>query len=132
MKAKQIIVIRKNLKMRRGKECSQAAHASMAWITNRMQSVCNGDSGKTIYELSLSEEEEEWVKGTFTKVTLQVNSEEELLEIYNNAKEAGLEVNLITDSGKTEFNGKPTNTCLAIGPDSAEKIDPITKDLKLY
>jgi len=38
---------------------------------------------------------------------------------------------LITDSGKTEFHGQPTRTCLAIGPDVADKIDPITGQLEL-
>lgn len=62
---------------------------------------------------------------------LPVNSEEELLAIRDKAIEAGLEVHLVTDSGKTEFHGEPTNTCLAIGPDLVEKIDPVTGDLEL-
>ena len=45
---------------------------------------------------------------------------------------AGLTVSLITDAGATEFGGVPTNTCLAIGPHQAEKIDKITSHLKLY
>jgi PTH2 family peptidyl-tRNA hydrolase len=43
---KQVIVIRKDLKMRRGKEIAQGAHAAMAWLTNRLrQSVpdANGE-----------------------------------------------------------------------------------------
>jgi PTH2 family peptidyl-tRNA hydrolase len=60
-----------------------------------------------------------------------VNSEEELMTIYEKATSAGLEVHLITDSGKTEFHGQPTRTCLAIGPDFAAKIDPITGHLEL-
>lgn len=52
------------------------------------------------------------------------------LDIYNKAKESGLNVHMITDEGLTEFNGISTNTCLAIGPDLASRIDPITKDLK--
>ena len=60
-----------------------------------------------------------------------MNSEEELMELQDKALDAGLEVHLITDSGKTEFHGEPTNTCLAIGPDKAEKIDEITGQLQL-
>jgi len=44
---------------------------------------------------------------------------------------AGLEVYLITDSGKTEFHGHRTRTCVAIGPDAADKIDEITGQLQL-
>jgi PTH2 family peptidyl-tRNA hydrolase len=60
-----------------------------------------------------------------------VDSEEELMQIHDKAVEAGLEVHLITDSGRTEFHGQPTRTCLAIGPDEADKIDAITGHLEL-
>ena len=53
------------------------------------------------------------------------------MEIHDKALESVLEVHLITDSGKTEFYGEPTRTCLAIGPDEADKIDAITGDLQL-
>ena len=118
---KQVIVIRKDLKMRRGKEIAQGSHASMAFLTNRL---------KTTPEFST--EEWEWINGSFKKVCLQVDSEMDLLLIEKRAREAGLEVNLIQDSGLTEFNGVPTYTCLAIGPDYSEKIDKITMELKLY
>jgi len=78
-----------------------------------------------------SEVEQTWLTGSFAKVCCRVNSEEELLVIRDKAVEAGLEVHVITDSGKTEFHGVPTNTCLAIGPDVAEKIDEITGHLEL-
>ena len=61
-----------------------------------------------------------------------MDSLDELKEIEAQAKEANLEVHLIVDSGRTEFNGVPTPTCLAIGPDEADKIDEITGGLKLY
>jgi len=73
-----------------------------------------------------------WLEGLFTKVCLQVNSEAELMAVHDAAKAAGLTVFLITDMGATEFHGVPTKTCLAIGPDLAENIDKVTKDLKLY
>ena len=69
--------------------------------------------------------------GAFAKLSCRVNSEEELMDIHDKALEAGLEVHLITDSGKTEFHGEPTDTCLAIGPDEADKIDAITGQLQL-
>jgi PTH2 family peptidyl-tRNA hydrolase len=66
-----------------------------------------------------------------SKVCCRVDSEEELMQIHDKALGAGLEVHLITDSGRTEFHGQPTRTCLAIGPDEAEKIDAITGHLPL-
>ena len=122
---KQVIVIRRDLKMRRGKECSQAAHASMIWLCDRLNRFMYRNP-------QFSTDEMEWLQGTFTKITLQVNSEEELLDIFNKAKVKGLNVYLVTDIGKTEFNGIPTNTAIAIGPNKSEDIDSITSELKLY
>jgi len=123
-KIKQVIVIRKDLKMRRGKEIAHGAHASMAFLSRAVK------SHHPIY--NLTNVQKEWLVGSFTKICVVVNSEKELDSIFNKCKEGGLEVSLITDDGLTEFNGVKTKTCLAIGPDYSSKIDPITKDLKLY
>jgi PTH2 family peptidyl-tRNA hydrolase len=121
---KQVIVMRKDLKMRRGKEIAQGSHASMAFLTRQLQS--GNDT------VQISDEAREWMDKHFTKVCLQAESEAELMGIYEKAKEKGLEVHLITDSGRTEFNGVPTRTCLAIGPNYADRIDEVTSHLKLY
>lgn len=118
---KQVIVVRKDLKMRRGKEIAQGCHASNSFLSD----IINNNK-------KLSLVQKEWLKGSFTKITLKVNSEEELLQVYNNAITNGLVCYLITDSGKTEFNGVPTRTCLAIGPDYSDKIDLVTGNLELY
>lgn len=127
MNTKQVIVVRKDLKMRRGKEIAQASHASMAFLTRQMI----GGKPKH-YVVDLSEPERTWIDSSFAKVCVQVDSEQELLDIEAKAKEAGLECHVITDSGLTEFHGVPTRTCLAIGPDLSEKIDLVTGHLKLY
>ena len=122
---KQVICVRHDLKMRRGKQIAQGSHASMSFLTRRLQKY-----GHTSLA-SCSSAEKAWLMGSFAKICCRVNSEEELLEVHDKAVEAGLEVHLITDSGRTEFHGEPTNTCLAIGPDYAEKIDPVTGHLEL-
>lgn len=129
-------------KLRTGKYCAQASHASMAFLSNKFRSAkettvgyigAGGYGTKTLsVPEQLTEEEEIWINGSFTKICLYVKTEEELLEIYNKAKEAGLTVHLITDSGFTEFNEQPTHTCLAIGPHYKSKIDEITKNLELF
>lgn len=121
---KMVIVARKDLNCRKGKYMSQSGHASLGFLWKKLK------DGKICFELS--EIELNWYQTGQTKITVQVKSEEELLKIYNDAKDAGLEVNLVTDLGRTEFNGIPTNTCLAIGPDCAEKIDEITGHLELF
>jgi PTH2 family peptidyl-tRNA hydrolase len=69
---------------------------------------------------------------SFTKIVCRVNSEEELLAIEEKAKEVGVECHVVTDNGLTEFDGVPTKTCLALGPDVSDKIDRVSGDLELY
>lgn len=138
MNVKQVIVIRKDLKMRRGKEIAQGAHSSMAWLTRRLVNdsysidhTAPEDAKGYLFQPShgayfFTEAEYEWIAGSFAKVTLQVECEEDLNEVYRQAKAAGLEASLIIDSGRTEFNGVATATAVAIGPDEVEKLDVIT------
>lgn len=102
--------------MRRGKECAQAAHASMKVLLDYKEDW----PAKT-----------EWLADSFAKICVRANSEEELLELYEKAIELGLHAALVTDVGRTEFNGVPTNTCIAIGPDYSEDVDKVTGNLKL-
>jgi PTH2 family peptidyl-tRNA hydrolase len=121
MEPKQVIVMRRDLGMRRGKEIAQGAHASMIWLALRIR-----QPGYTF-----TEAERLWLSGPFTKVCVRVDSEEELLDVVHAARAAGVLVQLVIDAGKTEFHGVPTPTCCAVGPDDPERIDPITGHLKL-
>jgi peptidyl-tRNA hydrolase, PTH2 family len=127
MAVKQVIVIRKDLGMRKGKMIAQGAHASMAVFFNR------GSIDPKINEIQISVTREmlEWYCGIFTKVVVGVNSEAELLEIYDIAMKKQIPCALIQDVGKTEFNGVPTYTSIAIGPAKVEDIDQITGNLSL-
>jgi PTH2 family peptidyl-tRNA hydrolase len=135
MNVKQVIIIRKDLKMRRGKEVAQGSHASIAWLTNRItqyqDGVLSAEHDPFLGEM-LSPAEREWVRGNFRKICCVVNSEQELLDIVAKAKAAGLTAEIIEDSGLTEFSGVPTLTAAAIGPDYDEEIDPVTGHLTLY
>lgn len=134
MATKQIIVMRTDLNMRKGKMIAQGSHASMAFLTRKgtFDSLdCLYDEAFINTSMTNLKEAKEWMENSFTKICVGVNSEAELDEIYNKAKEAGLTVHMVVDSGRTEFNGVPTKTCLAIGPHYSEKIDAITGNLKL-
>ena len=120
---KQIIVYRRDLKMRKGKIAAQAAHASMAVFFHRA-TVSEHDIN-TIH-ITMTPEMGEWFRTAFTKIVLSVEDEESLLQAYAAAQKRGLPCALITDSGRTEFHGKPTHTAVAIGPAMAEDIDVIT------
>ncbi len=132
MGVKQVIVMRKDLNMRKGKMAAQAAHASMLVLLNMMYRL----KGEYYTDLTLLVHKNsplgEWLlTETFKKICVSVDSEQELLDIYQKALDNGIPAALITDSGLTEFNGVPTKTCIAIGPEEDEKIDLITGHLKL-
>jgi peptidyl-tRNA hydrolase, PTH2 family len=133
---KQVIIIRKDLKMRRGKEIAQGSHASIAWLTNRLmtrtKAITKELGGGAVTYADFTEPEWGWICGNFRKICVVVNSEEELRKVYQAALDAGLVAEIIEDTGLTEFRGVPTLTAVAIGPDYDEKIDPVTGHLALY
>lgn len=119
---KQVIVMRKDLNMRKGKMVAQGAHASIAWLTSSLHRIGNG---------KMTDAERDWIDGSFVKICVGVSSEDELLEVVSKAQELGVACHLITDAGFTEFGGIPTNTCCAIGPDWNARVDAITGELGL-
>jgi peptidyl-tRNA hydrolase, PTH2 family len=127
---KQVIVIRRDLKMRRGKEIAQGAHASSAWIAFAVSDAADRSTG--VSTVTLDPVALAWITGSFRKVTLQVQTDEELVALHEHALRLGLRSHLITDSGRTEFAGVPTRTALAIGPDLAQSIDEVTGELTIY
>jgi PTH2 family peptidyl-tRNA hydrolase len=133
MDVKQVIVIRRDLGMRRGKEIAQGAHASIAWITSRLAGpMFLRDSGTWQATGYFTDTENQWFTSGSRKICCAVRSEEELLGLVEKARAAGITCELIQDAGKTEFGGVPTYTAAAIGPDTDEKLGPITGDLTLY
>ncbi len=111
---KQVILVRTDLKMNKGKLASQCSHASVEAVLN-----------------SKKEKVEYWRKKGMKKVVLKVKDKEELLNYFKKAKSLKLTTALITDAGRTVFHNTSTTTCLAIGPDLEEKIDKITSKLKM-
>lgn len=131
-KVKQVVIVRRDLKMRRGKECAQSGHGFMDWLLK--EAVRSWSTGTPV---NFTPPQEAWIRDHITKVVLQADSEEQFNEVYRLAKEAGLSTHMVVDSGLTEFNGVPTKTVISIGPDWGSKIDEITGPngkipLKLY
>jgi PTH2 family peptidyl-tRNA hydrolase len=135
-KSKQVIVMRKSFVIdgkkvtpRKGKYIAQGAHASLKAILD------SGEIDNDVFRLYMLDDEsalKDWINGSFTKVCCVVETEEELLSVYNKAKEKGLISSLITDSGLTEFGGVPTITCCAIGPAWSDELEEITGKLELF
>ena len=117
MNFKQVIVIRADLKMGKGKLAAQCCHACLE-----------------AYEKALSREPdwvEEWKEIGQEKVVLKVDTEKELLEMFEAVKKRfqGMPA-LIMDAGRTQI-ASGTKTCFAIGPVPEDEIDKITGKLKL-
>ncbi len=125
--------MRKDLNMRKGKMIAQGAHASVDALLSLFGQ--REEDGKTTYTLTYGEDSPlaEWLGGMYAKICVYVNSEKELMEIYERIcqENPAIPLALIEDAGLTEFHGIPTKTCLGIGPWWAEEIDRFTGDLKL-
>lgn len=115
--------------MRTGKYVSQGSHASLGALL----SLSKVDAEKLTLTIPLDNPfVYDWIVGRFTKITCYVNTDTELEEIYNKAKDAGIPAALITDAGLTEFAGVPTITAVGIGPDDSDLINKITGHLPLF
>lgn len=120
MSYKQIIAMRTDLNMRKGKMVAQGGHAVALNLL-------------MIEHVTIAKEKvmAAWIDDGMRKICVGVDGAEELEVICLRAESAGITVCRVTDRGDTEFNGVPTLTCAAIGPDSVERIDQITGTLKL-
>ncbi len=110
---KQVILVRTDLKLPKGKLAAQVAHASV-------EAVLRSDKK----EVGL------WREQGMAKIVLKVPDEKALLQYNQCAKDVGLVTALITDAGKTCI-APGTRTCVAIGPDDEERVDQIISELKL-
>jgi peptidyl-tRNA hydrolase, PTH2 family len=122
-RAKQVIVMRKDLNMRKGKMVAQGSHASLGAVLMIQESItAAGDWHDSLRA---------WLNNAFTKVCVSVDSEQALMEVYSKTVGLGIPAKLITDAGHTEFHGVPTRTCIAIGPYWVDDIDKVTGELPL-
>ena len=129
---KQVIVMRRDLGMRKGKLIAQGSHASLGALLKFFEKIENRDTITYKVQFGKNSYLDQWLNGTFTKICLYVNSEEELDNIKRQCDEAKIPNALIVDAGLTEFHGNPTKTCIGIGPWLSEEIDKITADLPLF
>lgn len=121
---KMVLVVRNDLGMRKGKVAAQAAHAAQEAIIER--DAITGEPRLKDNMLI-----REWLACDYVKITVRVDSEAELLNLYAQAQKAGLIASLVQDLGHTEFHGQLTYTAIALGPAQAEDLDPLTGHLKL-
>ena len=113
---KQVIAVRRDLDMGKGKLAVQVAHAAV--------------SAAEIARKSFAEWWDAWLKEGQCKVALRVDSLEEIVQLERRAKELRLPFALITDRGLTQVE-PGTMTCLGIGPAPSAIVDSLTGNLSL-
>ena len=110
---KQVILIRQDLKLPKGKLAAQASHASVEAVLRSKPTLIKA-----------------WREEGMAKIVLKVKDQKELVKFFQQAKDNDLTASLITDAGRTVI-APGTKTCVGIGPDEEEKVDEITGELSL-
>lgn len=111
---KQVIAARTDLGMGRGKLAAQVAHAAL-------QAAEKADP----------ESVRAWKDAGQPKIVVKVGSEDELLDVAEEARRAGLPSAIVRDAGRTELEPGTATTC-AVGPAPDNQVDAVTGDLSLY
>ncbi len=113
MDYKQVIVVRQDLKLPKGKMSAQVSHASV-------EAVLKSDK----------ESVRIWRSQGMKKVVLKVQDQKELFQLKGVAEQHHLVTAVITDAGRTVVE-PGTVTCMGIGPDKEDKVDLVTGHLKM-
>ncbi|MBI2446119.1 peptidyl-tRNA hydrolase [Candidatus Micrarchaeota archaeon] len=113
MAFKQALIVRTDLGMGKGKIAAQCAHGSIAAFLKADESARG-----------------EWVDSGMAKIVLKVNSEKELVLLFQKAKKMGLPAALIQDAGHTQIE-PGSKTVVGIGPADESELDKLTGELKL-
>jgi PTH2 family peptidyl-tRNA hydrolase len=110
---KQVIAVRKDLKMDKGKIAAQVAHASLE-----------------AYKRADPKDVVEWEAEGMKKIVVSVKDLKELMKLKDMAKDLNLPYYVVRDAGRTQVESGSVTT-IGIGPAKEERVDRITRDLKL-
>ena len=114
---KMVLVVRTDVGMGKGKVAAQCSHAAV---------MCYKKALKEAPDLV-----ERWESLGVTKVCLKIDSEEGLLSLASQARDAGVVYGVVRDAGRTQISAG-TMTVLGIGPAPLDILNQITGHLKLY
>ncbi|XP_011180500.1 peptidyl-tRNA hydrolase 2, mitochondrial [Zeugodacus cucurbitae] len=117
-RTKLVLVVRGDLKMSKGKTAAQCAHAAV---------LCYQQSQKDNEKKKIAEN---WSIMGQPKIVLRANKLEEITNLQNRAKNAGVVAELVRDAGRTQLEAG-TATVLGIGPDIEKNVDELVSNFKL-
>lgn len=118
----QVIIVRSDLKMSKGKLATQVAHASIGTVLCNVQVDDFAEYSDIVHK---------WLKEGQRKIVVSGRDVEHLRTLQSSARSLDIPNFLVEDFGLTEFS-EPTITCLGLGPCKIEHMNLITKDLPLY
>jgi len=121
---KQVIIVRKDLNLRKNELASHVATASMGFLLENNESERND-----VINVKLSNEEVMWLNGSFEKIIVGVDSEKDLKDLMFKAELEGIGVYPVLSRNSDKFNDS-TITCAALGPDDSKLINHVTGHLK--
>ena len=114
---KMVLVVRTDIGMGKGKAAAQCAHAAVKCYKKALR-----DAPEMVAR---------WEGAGVTKVCVKVDSEDALLTIAAQAREAGVVFDVVRDAGRTQIP-TGTMTVLGLGPAPVDIVHKITGHLKLY
>ena len=116
METKQVIIVRDDLKIGKGKLSAHVAHASL--------------EGYRIAKAKDFHLVEDWERMGQKKIVVRAKDDKELLELHMKSKSLGIPAALIKDAGLTQIP-PGTITALAVGPWKEGEVDSLTRHLRL-
>ena len=129
---KQVIVVRRDLKLKRASIAALVAKASAEFFLDNNESSRNDK-----LSVKLTPQESEWLMSGSTRIVLGVTSENALRSVLMKAEIAGLSCYPVSANSSTSREEgdlgdiMEETLAVAIGPDDSDKIDQITGNLKL-
>jgi peptidyl-tRNA hydrolase len=137
MNAKLIIAVRTDLVDTKGKPvplgklAGQIARAAYLWMLPESRKL-SLVSLKWFPVSALNEAEIDWLGSDLnTLIAVEAGTEHDLLQLIKSVEQAGVRTTPIYDAGLTCFGGQRTLTCASFGPAFPDRIDPVTRHLKL-
>lgn len=143
MDMSQLIIARKDLHMSPGKLAAQVSHASMTFLTNKIEGFQVNNKIYCYIQID-NDTWNNWVKGSFTKIVCEAKNKNQLLKVIEIASSLGLKENidyyLIRDNCLTELTPEEfdengvgrTLTCIGFRPLPKDICKQLSKKYQLY